>query len=147
MFPLFLLSLACSLGVSAPVPALNLYSLATVGGQPLPALWQETELVGGGNLRAWWVSGEASFCNDKTYHIALTLRTTGPGVLGQPVVVTMTGTWEKTGRDGRLVVRPARGGQVHWQLRGDTLAVRARVTASPTGTIAPSQFVFVRREP
>lgn len=145
MFALFLTSLACAAGVMAPAPTQSLYSLASVGGRPLPALWQETELAGGGSLRAWWVSGEASFCNDNTYHIALTLRTTGPGVLGQPVVVTMTGTWEHTGRDGRIVVRPSRGGQVHWQLRGDTLAVRARVTSSPAGSLAPSQFVFVRR--
>ena len=147
MFPLFLLTLACALGGSAPSAALSQYSLATVGGRTLPALWQETELMGGGSLRAWWVSGEASFCQDKTYYIALTMRTTGPGVLGQPVVVTMTGTWESAGRDGRIVVRPSRGGQVHWRIRGDTLAVRARVTASPSGTLSPSQFVFVRREP
>ena len=146
MFPDFLISLACLIGASAPAPApaLNQYALTTVGGRTLPALWQETELMGGGSLRAWWVSGEASFCHDKTYYIALTLRTTGPGVLGQPVVVTMSGTWEK-GRDGRIVIRPSRGGQVNWRIRGDTLAVRARVTASPNGTPAPSQFVFVRR--
>jgi len=145
MIPLFLQSLACAIGISVTPPALTHYTLASVGGRNLPALWQETELVGGGSLRAFWVAGQASFCTDKTYHIALTMRTTGPGVLGQPVVVTMTGTWEKSGRDGRIVVRPSRGGQVHWQLRGDTLAVRARVTSSPAGSLAPSQFVFVRR--
>ena len=102
MIPLFLLSLACVAGGSAPGAPLSQYTLATVGGRTLPALWQETELMGGGSLRAWWVSGEASFCPDKTYQIALTMRTTGPGVLGQPVVVTMTGTWEATGRDGRV---------------------------------------------
>jgi hypothetical protein len=145
MIPLFLLSLACATGGSAPVAPLSQYALATVGGRALPALWQETEVVGGGSLRSWWVSGEASFCSDKTYHIALTMRSTGPGVLGQPLVVTMTGTWETTGRDGRIVIRPGRGGQVHWRIRGDTLALRARVTTSPAGSLSPSQFVFVRR--
>ena len=145
MIPLFLLSLACVTGSIAPGAPLSQYALATVGGRTLPALWQETDLMGGGSLRAWWVSGEASFCPDRTYHIALTMRTTGPGVLGQPVVVTMTGTWETAGRDGRLVIRPSRGGQVNWRIRGDTLAVRARVTSSPAGSLSPSQFVFVRR--
>lgn len=145
MIPLFLLSLACAAGGPAAVAPVSLYALASVGGRTLPALWQETELVGGGSLRSWWVSGEASFCSDKTYHIALTMRSTGPGVLGQPLVVTMTGTWESTGRDGRILVRPSRGGQVNWQVRGDTLALRARVTASPSGSLSPSQFLFVRR--
>ena len=145
MITLFLLSLACATGGSAPGAPLSQYALATVGGRTLPALWQETELMGGGSLRAWWVSGEASFCPDKTYQIALTMRATGPGVLGQPVVVTMTGTWDTSGRDGRIVIRPSRGGQVNWRIRGDTLAVRARVTSSPAGSLSPSQFVFVRR--
>ena len=145
MIPLFLLSLACVAGGSIPGAPLSQYTLATVGGRTLPALWQETELLGGESLRAWWVSGQASFCPDKTYHIALTMRSTGPGVLGQPVVVTMTGTWETTGRDGRITIRPSRGGQVNWRIRGDTLALRARVTASPSGSLSPSQFVFVRR--
>jgi len=140
-----LLGLACTAGVPATGPAHSQYALATVGGQALPALWQETELLGGARLRAFWVSGQARFCSDSTYHIALTLRATGPGVLGQPVVVTMTGTWEKTGRDGRLVVRPSRGGEVRWQMRGDTLALRARVASVPGGSLAPAQFVFVRR--
>lgn len=141
----FLLGLACAAGVPATAPAHGQFALATVGGQTLPALWQETELMGGARLQAWWVSGQASFCDDNTYRIALTMRTTGPGVLGQPVVVTMTGTWERTGREGRIVVRPARGGQVHWQVRGDTLALRARVSASPAGSLSPAQFVFIRR--
>ena len=145
MIPLFLLSLACAAGGSAPAAPLSQYVLTTVGGRTLPALWQETEVPGGGSLRSWWVSGEARFCNDKTYHIALTMRSTGPGVLGQPLVVTMTGTWETTGREGGIVVRPARGGQVNWRIRGDTLALRARVTVSPAGSLSPSQFVFVRR--
>lgn len=140
-----LLGLVCAAGVPAVGPAQSQYALATVGGQALPALWQETELMGGSRLRAFWVAGQASFCSDSTYHIALTLRTTGPGVLGQPVVVTMTGTWEKPDRDGRIVVRPSRGGQVRWQVRGDTLALRARVASSPSGSLAPAQFVFVKR--
>jgi hypothetical protein len=121
------------------------YALLTVGGQNLPALWQETELINGSWLRAWWVSGRAAFCPDKSYHIALTLRATGPGVMGQPVVVTMTGTWRRL-RDGRLEVHPTRGGQVYWRMAGDTLVLKARMTASVGRGADSATFRFIRRE-
>ncbi len=147
------LSLLLGLVCAAPAPRTasaaepaGSYALATVAGKTLPALWQETELVGGAWLRAWWVSGKASFCPDQTYHIALTLRATGPGVLGQPVVVTMTGTWRRL-RDGRLEVRPVQGGQVVWRFAGDTLAVRARMTSSVGRGAEQATFVFLRGIP
>ena len=49
MFPQFLLSLACALGGSAPNAPLSQYTLATVGGRTLPAIWQETEAFLGVN--------------------------------------------------------------------------------------------------
>lgn len=142
-----LLALAC--GADAPLGAVGAdpaghYALATVGGNPLPALWQETELIGGAQLRAWWVGGRASFCADRTYRIAMTLRTTGPGVLGQPVVVTMSGTWRRL-RDGGVEIHPAHGGQVVWRLAGDTLALRARMTSAIGSGPEQATFVFIRR--
>ena len=143
-----LLAIACAAGsppeTGSAHPA-GRYALHTVGGRTLPVLWQETELVGGSWLRAWWVSGRAAFCPDRTYHVALTLRATGPGVLGQPMVVTMTGTWRHM-RDGRLEVRPTQGGQVVWRVRGDTLVLRARMTESVGKGADSATFRFVRRE-
>ena len=143
-----LLAIACTAAMpstsGAPEPA-GRYALLTVGGKTLPALWQETELVGGSWLRAWWVSGRAAFCPDRTYHVALTLRATGPGVLGQPVVVTMTGTWRQS-RGGRIEVRPAQGGQVYWRVTGDTLVLRARMTESVGQGVDSATFRFIRRE-
>ena len=143
-----LLALACA-AASPRQPGIvrpeGRYALVEVAGRTLPALWQETELVGGSWLRAWWVSGRASFCEDRSYHVALTLRATGPGVLGQPMVVTMTGTWRRL-RDGRVEVRPVQGGQVIWRLAGDTLVLRARMTESLGKGTDGSTFVFVRRE-
>jgi hypothetical protein len=143
-----LLGLACFAGAAGgdknPQPT-GQYGLVNVGGHSLPALWQETELVGGAWLRAWWVSGRAAFCPDRTYHVALTLRATGPGVLGQPVVVTMTGSWRPM-RDGRIEVRPSHGGHFYWRVKGDTLVLRARMAPSAgIGEGADSAtFVFTR---
>lgn len=143
-----LLALACTASAlprnTAADPAGD-YALSTVGGRTLPALWQETDLMGGASLRAWWVGGRASFCADRTYRIAMTLRTTGPGVLGQPVVVTMTGTWRRL-RDGRVEIHPAQGGQVVWRLAGDTLALRARMTSAIGRGPEQATFVFIRRQ-
>ena len=143
-----LLALACiagSPGRSRDADPAGRYALVSVGGHTLPSLWQETELVGGSWLRAWWVSGRASFCPDQTYHVALTLRATGPGVMGQPVVVTMTGTWRHR-RDGRIDIRPSQGGQVIWKVSGDTLELRARMNGRVGEGPDSETFRFVRRD-
>jgi hypothetical protein len=133
--------LLAALGGNVP-DTVGIYALTRVGDSVLPALWQETELADGGRLRSWWVGGQAELRADQTYQVSLTIRNTGPGVLGAPVVMTAAGTWRLRG-GGRLELRPDRGGMIEWHLSGDTLVTKARVSGL-VDPQSPISFVFVR---
>jgi len=149
MWP-FVLATALALGRvfgpgmgTTPPAAVGRYALVAVGDHALPALWQESDLGNGVRLRAYWVGGLAELRADLSYRLSLTLRASGPGVYGQPVVSTIGGTFREL-PGGRLELSPARGGTVYWQLMGDTLTSRALVRGSGEARSRPAEFVFVR---
>ena len=114
------------------------YSLASVNGRDLPAVWDEIAAQNGDRIRALWTAGRAVFLPNGLY----TLTVQGSLAVGErteafPPFAT-EGTWRTT-PDGLLEMHSVRGCTGRLQVSSDSSVLVARSKRRRRST-----FVFLR---
>ena len=115
------------------------YSLASVNGQDVPAVWHQVEASNGDLVQSVWLEGKVTFCAEGCYHLSLesALFVGGrPDPLGQ---ISTRGRWIKAG-DGSIELHSDQGAQGKWQASEDLSVLVAKSRQPDARTI----FVFVK---
>jgi hypothetical protein len=114
------------------------YTLASVNGRDVPALWEEIAAGNGDRIRTLWVAGRAVFRPDGLY--CLTIE--GSVAVGERTqalpAFAAEGTWRTTG-DGHVELHSLRGPTSRWQASSDSTVLVARSRRRSRST-----FVFLR---
>ena len=115
------------------------YSLASVNGRDVPAVWHEVTASNGDVVRSVWVDGKLQFCPEGCYHLSLesALFVDGrPDPMGR---ISTRGRWIRTG-DGSIELHGDNGAQGRWQASEDLTVLVAKSRDRDARTI----FVFLK---
>ena len=115
------------------------YTLASVNGQDVPAVWHEVEASNGDLVQSVWVDGKMTFSDEGDYHLSLESALFVAGKRDPIGCISTRGRWLRSG-DGSIELHSEQGARGKWQASEDLTVLVARSRQSDARTI----FVFVK---
>jgi hypothetical protein len=115
------------------------YTLASVNGRDVPAVWREVEGPDGQMIRSFWVDGRVELSSEGRYQLTLESALSVGGRTDDLGSIATRGRWHRTGSDGIAIYSDA-GGEGRWQASSDLSVLVARSKEPGSRTI----FVFLK---
>jgi hypothetical protein len=120
------------------------YSLASVNGQDLPAVWRQVEAPNGDRIRSVWTGGRLLLDAAGRYSVSLSGELQVGGRTDRLHLLETDGSWCEAG-PGDLELRSRRGGTSRWQASSDgTVLVGRALHRRAAGPGSRTTFVFLR---